>query len=193
MTESGELSSPAAATATTAPSSRRGGRSDAELVRSVRSGSSTATEELVAGHWDRAYRIAFAILGDPHFAEDVTQEAMVSMLTNLGRFDSRRKFTPWLHRIVSNRALDWARARERREQIPRVVAPSVSESGSDPRLVEALAELPPDQRAVVVLRHVAGYGTNEIARMLGIRRGTVGSRLRRGLDQLRSELEEDHG
>ncbi len=58
-------------------------------------------------------------------------------------------------------------------------------------LLEALTALPPDQRAVVVLRHVAGYGTDEIARMLKVRRGTVGSRLRRGLDRLRSEMEED--
>jgi RNA polymerase sigma-70 factor, ECF subfamily len=190
MTESGELSP------TALPGERgsaRGVPTDAELVRKVRAGSGIAAEELVARHWVRAYRIAFAILGDAHFAEDVTQEAMVSMLGGLGRFDSRREFVPWLHRIVSNRALDWVRARERREQIPILVAPSVAERGSDPRLVEALGSLPADQRAVVVLRHVAGYGTNEIARMLGIRRGTVGSRLRRGLDQLRKEMEEDHG
>jgi RNA polymerase sigma-70 factor (ECF subfamily) len=190
MTESGELSS---AAVPTAPSSQRGEHSDAELVRAVRGGSSAACEALVARHWEPGYRIAFSILGDAQFAEDVTQEAMVSMLANLGRFDARREFAPWLHRIVSNRALDWARARNRREQIPRLVAPAVSDAGSDPRLVEALGALPAEQRAVVVLRHVAGYGTNEIARMLGIRRGTVGSRLRRGLDRLRSEMEEDDG
>jgi RNA polymerase sigma-70 factor (ECF subfamily) len=170
---------------------RRAGRSDGDLVRAVRNGSNAAAEELVARHWDGAYRIAFAILGDPHFAEDVTQEVMVSMLAKLGRFDSRREFGPWLHRIVSNRALDWARSRARREILPRFVAPPASDSGSDPDLSEALAALPPDQRTVVVLRHLGGYGTNEIARMLGLRRGTVGSRLRRGLDQLRNELEDN--
>ncbi|MFT3866388.1 MAG: RNA polymerase sigma factor [Solirubrobacterales bacterium] len=164
-------------------------RSDRDLLRAVREGSPRASEELVARHWDRAYRIAFAILGDPHLAEDVTQEAMVSMLANLGRFDRRRPFVPWLHRIVSNRALDWARARSRREEIPRLVAPPVADAGPDPALIEALAALAPERRTVVVLRHVAGYGTNEIARMLGVRRGTVGSRLRRGLDELRTELE----
>lgn len=189
MAESGELN-PAALPA---PSSSRGQRSDAELVRAVRGGSNAATEALVDRHWEGAYRIAFAILADPYLAEDVTQEAMVSMLGTLGRFDSQRAFEPWLQRIVANRALDWARARSRREQVPRFVAPPVSEGGSDPRLIEALAALPPDQRAVVVLRHVAGYGTNEIARMLSLRRGTVGSRLRRGLDQMRNELEDEDG
>lgn len=187
MTESGELSCVASPKAR----GRRAGRSDGDLVRAVRNGSSAAAEELVARHWDGAYRIAFAILGDAHFAEDATQEAMVSMLAKLGRFDSRRELGPWLHRIVSNRALDWARSRARREALPSFVAPSASGSGSDPDLTEALAALPPDQRAVVVLRHLGGYGTNEIARMLGLRRGTVGSRLRRGLDQLRNDLEDD--
>lgn len=188
MSESGQLER--------APSSARavnGSRSDGELMRAVRQGSEAAAEELVARHWDRAYRVAFAILGDAHFAEDVTQEAMVSLLGNIGRFDARRPFEPWLHRIVANRALDWARARARREELPRLVAPAAPDPSSDPRLVEALQALPEDQRAVVVLRHVAGYGTNEIARLLGLRRGTVGSRLRRGLDQLRAQLEEDDG
>lgn len=164
-------------------------RTDTELIREIKSGSRAATEAIVARHWDGAYRIAFGILGDPHLAEDVTQDAMVSMLGALGRFDSRRKFAPWVQKIVANRALDAARARNRRAQIPRLVRPALAETGNDPALMEALDSLPPDQRAVVILRHVGGYGTNEIARMLGIRRGTVGSRLRRGLDQMRGELE----
>ncbi|MEZ5076684.1 MAG: sigma-70 family RNA polymerase sigma factor [Solirubrobacterales bacterium] len=168
-------------------------RSDRELLQRARAGSKAATEALVERHWDRAYRIAYGILRDDHMAEDVTQEAMVSMLSNLGRFDTRRSFEPWLHKIVTNRGIDWARARERREQTPTLVQPAVQEDATKLVLLDALGSLPVDQRAVVVLRHVAGYGTNEIARMLGIRRGTVGSRLRRGLDRLRSELEDQHG
>ncbi len=159
-------------------------------MRAAREGSGEAAEALVSRHWDRAYRVAFAILGDAHLAEDVTQEALVALFGNLGRFDSRRPFEPWLHRIVANRALDCARSRARREELPRLVVPPAGEPASDPALVEALLNLPEDQRMVVVLRHIAGYGTNEIARMLGLRRGTVGSRLRRGLDQLRTQLEE---
>jgi RNA polymerase sigma-70 factor (ECF subfamily) len=132
MTESSEL--PCAASPVVR--GRRVERSDADLVRAVRNGSSAAAEELVARHWDGAYRIAFAILGDAHFAEDVTQEVMVSMLAKLGRFDSRRAFGPWLHRIVSNRALDWARSRARRDALPRLVSPPASESGGDPFLTE---------------------------------------------------------
>ena len=167
--------------------------SDERLLKEAKAGSRRATEALVRRHWDRAHRIASTILGDEHLAEDVTQDAMVSILSNLRRFDARRPFVPWLHRVVTNRAIDLERSRARREQIfGRVQTPQ----GDDPRreaLVAALGSLPLEQRTVVVLRHVAGYGTNEIGRMLGVRRGTVGSRLRRGLDQLRNELEDHHG
>jgi RNA polymerase sigma-70 factor, ECF subfamily len=168
-------------------------RSDRDLLRAVRGGSDVAAEVLVERHWHRAYRIAYGILGDAHFAEDVTQEAMLSLLASVGRFDGRRPFEPWLHRIVTNRALDWLRQRNRRAEVAPLVAPRASEPAADPALAAALSSLSPDHRAVVVLRHLGGYGTNEIARMLGLRRGTVGSRLRRGLDQLRVQLEEDHG
>lgn len=159
----------------------------------MRRGSDIASEELVKRHWGSAYRIAFAILADQHLAEDIAQESMVSVLGNLRRFDLRRAFEPWLHRIVANRALDRARSQSRETQIVRLVDPPTDRAASDPRLLELLSALPPEQRTVVVMRHVAGYGTNEIARMLGLRRGTVGSRLRRGLDQLRRELEEEDG
>jgi RNA polymerase sigma-70 factor, ECF subfamily len=176
------------ATPPMAPAREGRERSDRELLRAVRDGSDAAAEALVGRHWDRAYRIAYGILGDAHAAEDVTQEAMLSLLANVGRFDTRRPFEPWLHRIVSNRALDWLRGRNRRAEVAPLVAPAPSEPPSDPALATALASLPPEQRAVVVLRHLGGYGTNEIARMLGLPRGTVGSRLRRGLDQLRAQL-----
>lgn len=169
------------------------GCSDRELIAAARAGSAESAEALVGRHWQRAHRIAYAILGDAHAAEDVTQEAMLAILGNIGRFDGRRAFEPWLHRIVTNRALDWLRSRERRGEVPTIVAPTPPQPDSDPALSAALASLSADHRTVVVLRHVGGYGTGEIARMLGLRRGTVGSRLRRGLDQLRAQLEEDDG
>jgi RNA polymerase sigma-70 factor (ECF subfamily) len=66
-------------------------------------------------------------------------------------------------------------------------------AGPDGGLRGALGELSPENRAIVVLRYVGGYGPGEIARLLGVPRGTVGSRLRRALDQLRTEMEDDDG
>ncbi|MGH2974652.1 MAG: RNA polymerase sigma factor [Solirubrobacterales bacterium] len=168
-------------------------RSDRDLMRVARAGSSDAAEALIERHWDGAHRIAFAILGDAHAAEDVTQDAMISLLRSIGRFDLRRPLAPWLHRIVTNRALDWRRARTRRAEVASIFASPATEVGPDSALSAALAELPPEQAALVALRYIGGYGPEEIAQMLGLRRGTVGSRLRRTLDQLRIRLEEDDG
>ena len=180
------------------PSRDRSEPSDRGLLRAARAGSPQAVEALIERHWNRAHRIAYGILGDAHAAEDVTQEAMLLVLGSIGRFDSYRPFQPWLHRIVSNRALDWARARARRAEVPadEVVPPSedpAQSAGVDPTLEAALDALSPDHRAVIVLRFVAGYGPKETGQVLGIPTGTVGSRLRRALDQLRIDLEVENG
>lgn len=190
-----------------APSRPEVDRSDRRLLQAVRRGDPDAVEALIERHWDRAHRIAYGILGDTHWAEDVTQEAMLSVIGNIGRFDPYRPFGPWLHKVVSNRALDWARARARRAEVsasemqdlfdlPSHRAVPVAEQdpfpgSSDPELDAALAALTPEHRAVIVLRFVAGYGPKQIGQVLGVPTGTVGSRLRRALDQLRTELEVD--
>ncbi len=111
-------------------------------------------------------------------------------MRNLDRFDRKRPFGPWLHRIVVNRAIDWTRARQLRaesELLDVVAAPD--EPGSlDGTLPGALAALPPDHRAVIVLRHLLDYTPGEIAELLGLPRGTVNSRLRRGLDSLKETM-----
>jgi RNA polymerase sigma-70 factor (ECF subfamily) len=107
----------------------------------------------------------------------------------LDRFDRRRPFGPWLHRIVVNRAIDWARARTLRGEVEanESLAADPEPPAGLPELVRALAALPPDQRAVVVLRHLLEYTPGEIAELLDLPRGTVNSRLRRGLDILKSD------
>jgi RNA polymerase sigma-70 factor (ECF subfamily) len=114
----------------------------------------------------------------------------------LDRFDRRRPFGPWLHRIVVNRAIDWARARALRREVGEGAL--VSAASADPpdnphsrTLAAALAELSPEHRAVIVLRHLLEYTPGEIAELLGLPRGTVNSRLRRGLDELGERVEED--
>jgi RNA polymerase sigma-70 factor (ECF subfamily) len=111
----------------------------------------------------------------------------------LDRFDRRRPFGPWLHRITVNRAIDFARARTLRgEQAlgvePEAVAPAPEVIADD--LMTALRGLDPEHRAVVVLRYVLEYTPGEISRMLDLPRGTVNSRLRRGLDRLRPAIQE---
>jgi RNA polymerase sigma-70 factor, ECF subfamily len=169
------------------------GASDGALVRAAQDGAAEAMEELFRRYWSGAHRAAWLVVHDAALAEDVAQEAFLSAVRSLHRFDRRRPFGPWLHRIVVNRAIDHARAREVRREVaaelvgePASVASGESLSSDD--VLGALAALPPEQRAVVVLRHLLGYTPGEIARLLRLPRGTVNSRLRRGLDALAGPL-----
>jgi RNA polymerase sigma-70 factor (ECF subfamily) len=168
-------------------------RSERALIRDAARGSEEALAELFKATWPGAYRAAYLIVQDRGAAEDIAQEALVAAIRNLDRFDRRRPLRPWLHRIVVNRAIDWTRVRKLRAEVLAAESAdgeAVSSTYSDPVLA-ALAALPPDQRAVVVLRHLLEYTPGEIASLLELPRGTVNSRLRRGLDVLKSELGED--
>jgi len=148
--------------------------------------------ELYSLHWRRAYRAAYLVVHDAAAAEDVAQDAFLAAVDALDRFDRRRPFAPWLHRIVVNRALDWARRESLRRRVAREESvfeplPPPEEVGGE--MIAALKELPAEQRAVVVLRHLLEYTPGEIASMLDLPRGTVNSRLRRGLDRLRTAAE----
>jgi RNA polymerase sigma-70 factor (ECF subfamily) len=178
----------------------RGWRAAAEhaVVRAAQRGDAEAFAELFRRHWPRAHRAAWLVVHDAAAAEDVAQEAFVSAVRALDRFDRRRPFAPWLHRIVVNRAIDFARARELRREIGAdAVAEAAAEPGDDlaaapsPGVLAALAALAPEQRAVIVLRHLLDFSPGEIARALGLPRGTVNSRLRRGLDELQDALREE--
>jgi RNA polymerase sigma-70 factor (ECF subfamily) len=162
-----------------------------KLIREAQRGSRDALAELYAAHWPHAHRAAYLVVHDAGAAEDIAQDAFLAAVDALDRFDRRRPFGPWLHRIVINRAIDWGRREALRRNAgdpadePAAAAPEQL-SGE---LMPALAQLAPEQRAVVVLRHLLEYTPGEIARMLELPRGTVNSRLRRGLDQLRDLIE----
>jgi RNA polymerase sigma-70 factor (ECF subfamily) len=166
------------------------------LVHRAQRGSEDAIEALFRTHWSRSWRAAYLIVHDGPAAEDIAQEAFLAAIRALDRFDRRRPFGPWLHRIVVNRAIDWVRARALRREVGAEIddprAPSDSGAGrySDD-VVAALRSLSPDQRAVVVMRYLLDYTPGEIAAALELPRGTVNSRLRRGLDQLGERLREE--
>ena len=190
----------AAGTASTSPLSAlarvsaRGAPSERALIRGALAGSEADLEALFRRHWPRAYRAAYLIVHDHAAAEDIAQEAFLAAVRRLDRFDRRRPFAPWLTTIVVNRAIDWTRARRARresgEELPDTAAPPATTAGRpyDDDVLAALASLSPEHRAVVVLRYVLEYTPGEIARALELPRGTVNSRLRRGLDALERRL-----
>jgi RNA polymerase sigma-70 factor, ECF subfamily len=172
------------------------GADERAWIRGAQDGSTSAMEALFRHHWPRAYRAAYLVVHDSAAAEDIAQEAFLAAVRNLDRFDRRRPFAPWLHRIVVNRAIDWARARALRREtgaapLEAVPAPGTLSNPHAQTLAEGLAELSPEHRAVIVLRHLLEYTPGEIAELLGLPRGTVNSRLRRGLDELARRVGED--
>jgi RNA polymerase sigma-70 factor, ECF subfamily len=166
------------------------GRDERASVRAAQRGSASGIEALFRLHWPRAFRAAYLVVHDDAAAEDIAQEAFLAAVRNLDRFDRGRPFGPWLHRIVVNRAIDWTRARQLRAEaeLLDIVAAPEQPGPLDASLLAALADLPPDHRAVIVLRHLLEYTPGEIAELLGLPRGTVNSRLRRGLDALKERV-----
>jgi RNA polymerase sigma-70 factor (ECF subfamily) len=181
------------------PTSRRAER---RLIASARRGSEDAMEELFRRHWRPLHRAAYLVVQDAAAAEDIAQEAFLAAMRSLDRFDRRRPFGPWIHRIAVNRAIDAVRARKlRREVADRALEsrdPAGAPPGEQPEAAQplsgetsaAMSSLPVEQRAVVVMRYLLEYTPGEIARALELPRGTVNSRLRRGLDRLAAELED---
>lgn len=159
------------------------------MVDAARRGSSDAVGELFAVHWDAAWSAAFAVLGDRAAADDVAQDAFQRAIARLARFDGRRPFRVWLHRIVVNGAIDALRVRRRSvalEEAAEVAGPA--EPGVWGELGQALRSLPVDQRAAVVVHHVLGFTLAETAHILGVPIGTAQSRCGRGVARLRSLL-----
>ena len=117
----------------------------------------------------RAHRAAYLVVHDAPPPRTSPRTPSSRRSTRLDRFDRRRPFAPWLHRIVINRAIDWAR----REALRRGAGEADAQPEQATRheqigeeLMAALAQLPAEQRAVVVLRHLLDYTPGEIARML---------------------------
>ena len=164
-------------------------------VRGAQAGRASDLEALFSRHWRPAYRAAYLVVHDAAAAEDIAQEAFLSAVRHLDRFDGRRPFGPWLHRIVVNRAIDWARAKAARaeaspEPLEQLGADDPPAETLSPQVVDALRLLSPEHRAVIVLRYLLDYTPGEIGELLELPRGTVNSRLRRGLDALAERLGE---
>ncbi|MFD7551276.1 MULTISPECIES: RNA polymerase sigma factor SigE [unclassified Streptomyces] len=157
-------------------------------------------EEIVSTHSGRVYRLAYRLTGNQHDAEDLTQEVFVRVFRSLSTY-SPGTFEGWLHRITTNLFLDMVRRRQRirfdslgddaaerlpsREPSPQQV---FNDTHFDADVQQALDTLAPEFRAAVVLCDIEGLSYEEIAATLGVKLGTVRSRIHRGRSQLRKAL-----
>jgi RNA polymerase sigma-70 factor (ECF subfamily) len=165
--------------------------SDRELVRKARRGDREAAAVLFRRYWRDAWGAAYAITGRRSLADDVASDGFERAFAALGRFDDRRPFGPWLHRIVANRALDVLRAERRLsdEELPDLPDCATSHEVGDRSLLAAVAGLSLERRVVVILRYGVGMTPKQIADALDLPVGTVNSRLARALEQLRESSE----
>ena len=174
-----------------------GERTDAQLLAAHIAGDPGAFETLVYRHRDRLWSVALRTTSDPEEAADALQDAFLSAFRRADQFRGEAAVTTWLHRIVVNACLDRLRRRSSR---PAVALPDdLGQTLADPGdqmsqretqlvIAAALANLPPDQRAAIVLVDVEGQSIQEAAELLGCPTGTVKSRCSRGRARLAEEL-----
>jgi RNA polymerase sigma-70 factor (ECF subfamily) len=158
-------------------------------------------DDIVRTHSARVYRLAYRLTGNSHDAEDLTQDVFVRVFRSLSTY-TPGTFEGWLHRITTNLFLDQVRRKQRirfdalpddagdrlagREPTP---AQAFDDVSFDHDVQEALDALPPDFRAAVVLCDIEGLSYEEIAATLGVKLGTVRSRIHRGRAALREALD----
>ncbi len=176
---------------------------DDELVNLAKSGDRRAFRLLVERHKDAVGRTVLSILGRTAEVDDVAQETFIRFYRTLDRFRGDSSVSSYLKRIAINAALDVLRRRRRLQKLfvsrddasfsvrePHVDEERRIETRDRARLVhEAIERLPPNHRAVVVLRLVDGHSTEETANILGIAYGTVLSRLSRAIKRLKDLLD----
>ena len=171
-----------------------------EQVHTAVPGSVPSWDEVVEQHSDRVFRLAYRLTGNRPDAEDLTQEVFVRVFRSLDTY-TPGTFEGWLHRITTNLFLDGARRKQRirfdplsDERAARLTSTSpapelaFADQTFDDDIETALATLPPDFRAAVVLCDVEGLSYEEVAEIMDAKLGTVRSRIHRGRSMLRKAL-----
>jgi RNA polymerase sigma-70 factor, ECF subfamily len=178
---------------------------DEELMPLVGGKDPDAFEVLYDRHGGAAYSLAYRIVGDRAAAEEVTQEAFISVWRSGARFDAARgSVRSWLLSVVRNRAIDFLRSRagkapkltfdddsalEQRPAQERTEDEALQRETAA-ELRGALGKLPGEQSKVIELAYFGGFSHSEIAQILGLPMGTVKGRMRLGLEKIRGELAE---
>lgn len=169
----------------------------ATTVAEAASGDAEALAIIVGAHHDDMARIAVVICGDQDRAQDAVQNAWPIAWRKLRSLRDPERLRPWLMAIAVNEARQLVR-RERRHPVAEIAITDIESGAQDPGtrvgtfdLESALRRLPPDDRAILALRHVAGFDATEIGRAVGMSASGVRTRLARLMARLRSELDDD--
>lgn len=165
-------------------------RSDEELMLAFKRGEALAFGELFARYKNPIYGYVRRRVNDPGRAEEITQDVFLALVQHRNGYEVTASFRTYLYRIALNRVASEYRKKKEDEPLPEGSGPA--ESGSDPAVVQqvrqALAQLEPEQREIVLLREYQGLSYQEIAEVLKVPVGTVRSRLFRAKMALRDVL-----
>lgn len=166
------------------------GQADSVLLSRIAAGDEGAFTSLVHRYQDRFYTVARRVLGDDRESEDAVQRAFLQVFLKAGQYRDRWQGSTWLYRILTNICIDaWRKRQHEIRTIQALDSPGVS---SPPArhgdLDRALAKLPVEARAILLLRYAEDLSYQEIARVRGISVNTVKSQLRRGKQLLRRYL-----
>jgi RNA polymerase sigma-70 factor (ECF subfamily) len=168
------------------------------MLPSAAAGDEVAFRRIVAEHHDDMRKVCLAIADDRTIADEATQAAWVIAWKRLGDVREVGHLRPWLVTVAANEAKQLLRKRRRRVQVEALADTPDASASSDPAmratdidLRDAMGRLDPDDRALLALRYVAGFDSNELAKAIGISPSGVRNRLERLLKRLHEEL--DHG
>jgi len=168
--------------------------SDVQLIAAARKGDRRAMAALYTAHSGRVYSVVRRMVGDDHLAEDVSQDAWVRAFEKLHSFRGESSFGTWMHRLAVNSALNRLRRQSKR---PDVEAAAEKQTGPPPTdetvlnqklLSQALDQLSPGYRTVLVLHDVQGLTHDEIADRMGVAVGTSKSQLHKARARMRDLL-----
>ncbi|HHT63268.1 MAG: RNA polymerase sigma factor [Bacillota bacterium] len=181
---------------------------DEELVRKSQKGDIAAFEQLISKYQQKIYNIAYRLMGNPHDAGDLAQEALIKVYKSIGSFRLDASFSTWVYHIVTNVCRDELRKRSRQQvssldeplnlrdgEVNREVADftncpdyAYEQKESEEYIQKLINSLNPDYRMVIVLREIMGFSYDEIAQELNITLGTVKSRLNRARRYLKDMI-----
>lgn len=179
---------------------------DTDIIEKVKNGDDQAFEELVVRYQNKIYNLALRMTGNADDAFDMTQEAFVRAWRGLETFQFESSFSTWLYRLASNLCIDFLRSQKRRRTVPLVFEEDGEEkqydlpdphpepeavvlAAEEQRVLEqALNELEPEYRQIITMRVIDDLSYTQIAQILGVKEGTVKSRLSRARERLRKKV-----
>ncbi len=173
-------------------------KSDSALVKDCLSGNKKSFEELVERYTKPVFNVALRIINNYDDAAEIVQTTFIKAFENLHSFDTKRKFFSWIYRIATNESLNYLKARKQHDQLSeehvsyeQTPAEKIDSEETDQQLQDALMQLSPDYRIVLVLCHFQNLSYKEIGSILDLPEKTVKSRLFSARKNLKGILERE--